>query len=105
MSTGGMPLLSGPPPDYRENEPSCRKCDKEFNVLFARARKCNHCGACLHPTSTRDSNHVSDPIGYSYCHSCTDFQALMPRHGSETGYDPVPVCAFCIDNLTGRSTS
>ncbi|KAI0729769.1 hypothetical protein C8Q72DRAFT_826276 [Fomitopsis betulina] len=81
MSTGGMPLLSGPPPDYRENEPSCRKCDKEFNVLFARARKCNHCG-------------------YSYCHSCTDFQALMPRHGSETGYDPVPVCAFCIDNLT-----
>ena len=42
----GMPLLSGPPPEYRDSEPSCRKCDKEFNVLFARPRKCNHCGAC-----------------------------------------------------------
>ncbi|KZT65308.1 hypothetical protein DAEQUDRAFT_731575 [Daedalea quercina L-15889] len=81
MSTGGMPLLSGPPPEYRDNELSCRKCDKEFNMLFARSRKCNHCG-------------------YLYCHSCTDFQALMPRGGSEMGYDPVPVCAFCIDNLT-----
>ncbi|KAH9833338.1 uncharacterized protein C8Q71DRAFT_775114 [Rhodofomes roseus] len=81
MSWGGMPLLSGPPPEYATNEPSCRKCDKEFNLLFARSRKCNHCG-------------------YLYCHSCTDFQALIPRSGSETGYDPAPVCAFCIDNLT-----
>ncbi|KAI0947932.1 hypothetical protein AcW1_009566 [Taiwanofungus camphoratus] len=63
------------------NEQSCRKCDKEFNILFSRSRRCNHCG-------------------YSYCHSCTDFQALMPRGGTESGYDVVPVCAFCIDNLT-----
>ena len=27
----------------------------------------------------------------------------MPRGNS--GYDPVPVCAFCIDNLTSGSTS
>ena len=27
----------------------------------------------------------------------------MPRGTS--GYDPVPVCAFCIDNLTSGSTS
>jgi len=27
----------------------------------------------------------------------------MPRGGS--GYDPAPVCAFCIDNLTGGSIS
>ncbi|KAH9939543.1 hypothetical protein B0H21DRAFT_825125 [Amylocystis lapponica] len=81
MSAAGLPLLSGPPPDYVASEASCRKCDKEFNVFFTRSRKCNHCG-------------------YAYCHSCTDFQALMPRSGSETGYDPVPVCAFCIDNLT-----
>jgi len=25
----------------------------------------------------------------------------MPRGGS--GYDPAPVCAFCIDNLTSES--
>ncbi|KAI0349708.1 hypothetical protein OH77DRAFT_1414525 [Trametes cingulata] len=77
----GLPLLSGPPPDWHTvNEAACRKCNKEFNLLFARSRKCNHCG-------------------YSYCHSCTDFQALMPRRGSESGYDPVPVCAFCIEFL------
>ncbi|KAI0366799.1 hypothetical protein BV20DRAFT_981714 [Pilatotrama ljubarskyi] len=82
MSDGrGLPLLSGPPPDWHTvNESSCRKCNKEFNLLFARSRRCNHCG-------------------YSYCHSCTDFQALMPRRGSESGYDPVPVCAFCIELL------
>ncbi|CAL1699373.1 unnamed protein product [Somion occarium] len=90
MSAGGrgMPLLSGPPPSYDLNETSCRKCNKEFNMLFARSRKCNHCG-------------------HSYCHSCTDYQALMPRSGTESGYDPMPVCAFCIENLTitagGRS--
>ncbi|KAI0642622.1 hypothetical protein C8Q79DRAFT_983074 [Trametes meyenii] len=81
MSDGrGLPLLSGPPPEYTANEPACRKCNKEFNILFARSRKCNHCG-------------------YTYCHSCTDFQALMPRRGSESGYDPVPVCGFCIELL------
>ncbi|KAI0631065.1 hypothetical protein C8Q77DRAFT_1229928 [Trametes polyzona] len=85
MSDGrGIPLLSGPAPEYTANEPACRKCNKEFNVLFARSRKCNHCGACA---------------GYSYCHSCTDFQALMPRRGAESGYDPVPVCGFCIELL------
>ncbi|GBE84007.1 hypothetical protein SCP_0510660 [Sparassis crispa] len=80
-STQGLPLLSGPPPEYSINETSCRKCDKEFNVLFTRARKCNHCG-------------------YSYCHSCTDYQALMPRSGQASGYDVVPICAFCVENLT-----
>ncbi|KAL1946238.1 hypothetical protein VTO73DRAFT_15365 [Trametes versicolor] len=81
MSDGrGIPLLSGPPPEYTANEPSCRKCNKEFNILFARSRKCNHCG-------------------YSYCHSCSDYQALMPRRGNESGYDPVPVCGFCIELL------
>ncbi|KAI0819407.1 hypothetical protein BC628DRAFT_1402618 [Trametes gibbosa] len=76
----GIPLLSGPAPEYTANEPACRKCNKEFNILFARSRKCNHCG-------------------YAYCHSCSDFQALMPRRGSESGYDPAPVCAFCIELL------
>lgn len=47
-AVGGMPLLSGPPPvgvniDSR-SEMSCRKCNKEFNLLFARGRRCNHCG-------------------------------------------------------------
>ncbi len=46
MSDGrGMPLLSGPAPEYTQNEAACRKCNKEFNILFARSRKCNHCGA------------------------------------------------------------
>ncbi|RPD56047.1 hypothetical protein L227DRAFT_579261 [Lentinus tigrinus ALCF2SS1-6] len=85
MSDGrGMPLLSGPPPEYSASESACRKCNKEFNILFARSRKCNHCG-------------------YSYCHSCTDYQALMPRRGADagstSGYDPLPVCAFCIEML------
>ncbi|RDX47272.1 hypothetical protein OH76DRAFT_1484877 [Lentinus brumalis] len=85
MSDGrGMPLLSGPPPEYSANEAACRKCNKEFNILFARSRRCNHCG-------------------YSYCHSCTDYQALMPRgganEGNTSGYDPLPVCAFCIEML------
>ncbi|EKM58134.1 uncharacterized protein PHACADRAFT_182515 [Phanerochaete carnosa HHB-10118-sp] len=78
----GMPLLSGPPPGPDENENACRKCNKEFNVLFARSRKCNHCG-------------------HLYCQSCTDYQALMPRQGGgNAGYDPASVCAYCIENLT-----
>ncbi|KAI0298735.1 hypothetical protein B0F90DRAFT_1810874 [Multifurca ochricompacta] len=79
-----MPLLSGPAPpshDSSRADISCRKCNKEFNIIFTRARKCNHCG-------------------YSYCSSCSDYQALLPREGSGAGYDPVPVCAFCIENLT-----
>ncbi|KAF8962612.1 hypothetical protein BDZ97DRAFT_1105009 [Flammula alnicola] len=79
----GLPLLSGPPPpvDSSNADIACRKCNKEFNVIFTRARKCNHCG-------------------YSYCHSCSDYQALMPRNGAETGYDAMNVCAFCIEFLT-----
>ncbi|KLO13325.1 hypothetical protein SCHPADRAFT_852640 [Schizopora paradoxa] len=80
----GMPLLSGPPPVFEtasRSDLSCRRCNKEFNVVFVRDRRCNHCG-------------------YLYCHSCSDFQALMPRQGVETGYDPMSVCAFCIQYLT-----
>ncbi|GJE85480.1 RING-finger domain-containing protein [Phanerochaete sordida] len=77
-----MPLLSGPPGGPDSNENACRKCNKEFNLLFARSRKCNHCG-------------------HLYCQSCTDYQALMPRQGDgNSGYDPVAVCAYCIENLT-----
>ncbi|KAI3998372.1 hypothetical protein K525DRAFT_275257 [Schizophyllum commune Loenen D] len=85
----GMPLLSGPPPppsDTGRAEIACRKCNKEFNIIFTRARRCNHCG-------------------YSYCHSCSDYQALMPREtrsGTNAGYDPAPVCAFCIEMLNGE---
>ncbi|KAF7329030.1 RING-finger domain-containing protein [Mycena venus] len=60
---------------------ACRKCSKEFNFLLTRSRKCNHCG-------------------YSYCHSCTDYQGLMPRTGNETGYDMMNVCGYCIEFLT-----
>lgn len=47
----GMPLLSGDLSLDDENragdqtETSCRRCDKEFNILFSRARICNHCGS------------------------------------------------------------
>ncbi|KAE9397365.1 hypothetical protein BT96DRAFT_966242 [Gymnopus androsaceus JB14] len=80
----GLPLLSGipPPVDSGAAENACRKCAKEFNILFTRSRRCNHCG-------------------YTYCHTCTDYQALMPRtSGSEsTGYDPMNVCGYCIEFL------
>ncbi|KAJ7583650.1 hypothetical protein C8J56DRAFT_1015258 [Mycena floridula] len=83
MGDRGLPLLSGPPPTPRNSRADigCRKCSKEFNVLFHRSRKCNHCG-------------------YAYCQNCTDFQALMPREGADAGYDPMPVCGFCIENLS-----
>ncbi|KAF7325918.1 RING-finger domain-containing protein [Mycena kentingensis (nom. inval.)] len=78
----GLPLLSGPVPESTRSDPSsCRRCNKEFNFILARARRCNHCG-------------------FQYCHSCTDYHGLMPRAGPETGYDPLPVCAFCIEYLT-----
>ncbi|KAJ8079493.1 hypothetical protein PM082_011080 [Marasmius tenuissimus] len=82
----GLPLLSGPPPpqgdENGDNDPACRKCNKEFNFLFTRSRRCNHCG-------------------FMYCHNCTDYQALMPRSGGhgDSGYDLVNVCAFCIEFL------
>ncbi|KAF7361249.1 RING-finger domain-containing protein [Mycena sanguinolenta] len=80
----GLPLLSGPPPVTEGTDPqACRKCSKEFNFLLTRARRCNHCG-------------------YSYCHSCTDFQGLMPRpnsSGNGTGYDMMHVCGYCIEFL------
>ncbi|KAJ7033721.1 hypothetical protein C8F04DRAFT_614622 [Mycena alexandri] len=80
----GLPLLSGPPPvleSTRADAVACRKCSKEFNFLLTRSRKCNHCG-------------------YLYCHSCTDYQGLMPRIGSETGYDAMNVCSYCVEYLT-----
>ncbi|KAK7018583.1 RING-finger domain-containing protein [Favolaschia claudopus] len=77
----GLPLLSGPAPVTETIEPpACRKCSKEFNFLLTRSRRCNHCG-------------------YSYCHSCTDYQGLMPRTGNETGYDMMNVCGYCIEFL------
>ena len=99
----GLPLLSGPPPESIGSEPACRKCNKEFNILFARSKRCNHCGKSSitnHPDSTLSTESFQ---GYSYCSTCTGYTALMPRGNS--GYDPVPVCAFCIDNLTSGSTS
>ncbi|KAJ3887020.1 hypothetical protein GG344DRAFT_56437 [Lentinula edodes] len=84
MDGRGLPLLSGPPPPNSSEsaEMGCRKCSKEFNILFTRSRRCNHCG-------------------YAYCQSCTDYQALMPRESSSgpSGYDPMNVCAFCIEFL------
>ncbi|KAF7763614.1 hypothetical protein Agabi119p4_8151 [Agaricus bisporus var. burnettii] len=74
----GIPLLSDSPPAIESD--ACRKCNKEFNLFFSRSRKCNHCG-------------------YSYCHSCSDFQALLPRSGSGSGYDSVHVCGYCIELL------
>lgn len=41
-------------------------------------------------------------VGYQYCHSCSDYQALMPRSGAERGYDPMNVCAFCIELLSSE---
>ncbi|KAF8843825.1 hypothetical protein BDN67DRAFT_988161 [Paxillus ammoniavirescens] len=77
----GLPLLSGPPPPPAPPEASaCRKCGKEFNILFNRQRKCMHCG-------------------YAYCSSCSDYQALIPRRGPSHGYDRVAVCGFCIEFL------
>ncbi|KAG1823485.1 uncharacterized protein BJ212DRAFT_683996 [Suillus subaureus] len=82
----GLPLLSGPPPapstDRAQN--ACRKCNKEFIIIFTRSTRCNHCG-------------------YLYCASCADYPALMPRHGAASGYDQVHVCAFCIELLNTSS--
>ena len=103
--TTGMPLLSGPVPpahDSSRADISCRKCNKEFNMVFTRARKCHHCGLSrlLHIFALVTPHLLT---GYSYCSSCSDYQALMPREGSGSGYDPVHVCAFCIENLNSMS--
>ncbi|CAK5268571.1 unnamed protein product, partial [Mycena citricolor] len=37
--------------------------------------------------------------GYNYCHSCTDYQGLMPRPSPDTGYEAMNVCAYCIEYL------
>ncbi|KAF8137523.1 hypothetical protein EV363DRAFT_1318218 [Boletus edulis] len=88
MSTpAGIPLLSGsPPPPLGPIQRNCRKCKKEFNIIFNRRHECMHCG-------------------YDFCSSCTDYQALLPRRGRARGYDPAPVCGFCIDmlNITALS--
>ncbi|KAK0220477.1 hypothetical protein IW262DRAFT_1384822 [Armillaria fumosa] len=81
----GLPLLSGPPPAPGRTESSCRKCNKEFNIIFTRSRQCNHCG-------------------YSYCHSCTDYHALMPR-ANLSGYEALNVCAYCIEFLQMTAAS
>ncbi|KAJ1311695.1 hypothetical protein OPQ81_010168 [Rhizoctonia solani] len=75
----GLPLLSGPPPHFGESE-YCRKCNKEFNRLFNKGKRCNHCG-------------------YQYCSSCCNHSALMPRIGVYNGFDPVDVCSYCIEVL------
>ena len=104
MSTPrGLPLLSGPPPEFVGSEPACRKCNKEFNVLFARSKRCNHCGKSSITNHPARAFSTEPPQGYSYCSTCTGYSALMPRQNS--GYDPVPVCAFCVDNLTSGSIS
>ncbi|KAH7345244.1 hypothetical protein B0J17DRAFT_33237 [Rhizoctonia solani] len=78
-SIRGLPLLSGPPPHSEDSE-CCRKCNKEFNRLFNKAKRCNHCG-------------------YQYCNSCCNHSALMPRIGVYNGFDPVDVCSYCIEVL------
>ncbi|CAE6429044.1 unnamed protein product [Rhizoctonia solani] len=78
-SIRGLPLLSGPPPHSEESE-YCRKCNKEFNRLFNKGKRCNHCG-------------------YQYCGSCCNHSALMPRIGVYNGFDPVDVCSYCIEVL------
>lgn len=97
----GMPLLSGPPPPEVGGETHCRNCCKEFNLLFARAKRCFHCGPS--PRSAALLTH-SLPSGYSYCSSsaCSGHQALMPRAGG-TGYEVQPVCSLCIEMLMSKS--
>lgn len=94
----GIPLLSGSPPDYSGTEASCRKCDKEFNFVFERRRRCNHCGQLTYVLYPRIFHKPA--TGYSYCSSCSNYQALMPR---DSGYDPVAVCAYCIEQLNSTS--
>ena len=41
--------------------------------------------------------------GFTYCTTCSDHQALVARTDGEPGYDSVPVCAYCIPNLTSKA--
>jgi hypothetical protein len=45
-SPRGIPLLSGPPtlPNDASGDISCRRCAKDLRGLFARGKRCNHCG-------------------------------------------------------------
>ena len=99
-STIGMALLSGPAPPAQDPRAdiSCRKCNKGYNI-FTRARKCNHCGV---PKMLYRFTFVLPHLltGHSYCSSCSNYQSLIAREGFGSGYDPVHVCAFCIENLT-----
>ena len=49
-----------------------------------------------------DKQFCNQILGYSYCQSCVDYQALMPRLGDEPGHQVMSVCAFCIEFLTGE---
>lgn len=98
----GIPLLSGPPPPRSgPSQNGCRKCGKEFSILFNRRRECMHCGERrveLYFTTLL----ISILKGYDYCSSCTDYQALLPRRSPNThGYDLAHVCAYCIEMLNG----
>jgi len=119
MSESGMPLLSGLPPTIQGlpvNSSACRKCNKEFNVIFTRSRKCQHCGAYPCSVETKWKLIDLDEIGYQYCSACSDYQALMPRYGTigadagtnlrtgSVGYDVVNVCAFCAEFLQSTSS-
>ena len=120
MSESGMPLLSGLPPPIPGlpvNSSACRKCNKEFNVIFTRSRKCQHCGTYPCSVETKWILIDLDEIGYQYCSACSDYQALMPRYGTigaseagtnirtgSVGYDVVNVCAFCSEFLQSTSS-
>ncbi|EJU02433.1 hypothetical protein DACRYDRAFT_116119 [Dacryopinax primogenitus] len=78
-SVRGMPLIADDAPAQGDDN-ECHRCGKGFVPLIVRSRRCAHCG-------------------YAYCHSCSENQALKQRV-DHTGYEPVNVCAYCMDNLT-----
>jgi hypothetical protein len=104
-SVNGLPLLSGPPPTTSTNrtQNACRRCNKEFIIVFTRSTRWNHCGQFI--SEHRSLHWLTQMSGYSYCMSCADYQALMPRRGTASGYDQVHVCAFCIEFLDSASPS
>lgn len=102
----GMPLLSGPPtnPDPSADI-SCRKCNKDLRGLFARERRCNHCGMvfvyctlfvfsnlhdCLKdiciaplilriPRSCHDRDPLRDTMQHLFAHSVSSFSLVSLR--------------------------